>query len=390
MKKLRHEIRDPIHNFVRLDNTERKIVDSEPFQRLRHIHQLAMSYLVYPDATHKRFEHSLGVMELAGKVFDRITDVNNRHPDFTERFNDKLEKRDYWKRTVKAAALCHDMGHLPFSHATEEKFLPKGHEIMTVKLIEEFIVPILENEDDPLIWKNMAKIAVGPKVWKKYSPNDKPFNEWEEIMSEIITGDAFGVDRMDYLLRDSYHAGVPYGIFDHHRLIDTLKVLPKNYEGKDSQENVSLSLGMESGGLHSAEALLLARYFMYKQVYFHPVRRIYNFHLQEFLKSKYGSEFPIKPSDFVKLTDVEVLTEIRKDLENPHAKVINERKHYRRLKIEGNSQDIKEKGDNIPKQIPEGKYYIDIYDDSERKTKPSFRCKGEIKKSLMDLPNPKC
>ena len=92
MKKLRHEIRDPIHNFVRLDNTERKIVDSEPFQRLRHIHQLAMSYLVYPDATHKRFEHSLGVMELAGKVFDRITDVNNRHPDFTERFNDKLEK----------------------------------------------------------------------------------------------------------------------------------------------------------------------------------------------------------------------------------------------------------------------------------------------------------
>ncbi|WOV90348.1 MAG: HD domain-containing protein [Candidatus Zeuxoniibacter abyssi] len=120
MKKLRHEIRDPIHNFVRLDNTERKIVDSEPFQRLRHIHQLAMSYLVYPGATHKRFEHSLGVMELAGKVFDRITDVNNRHPDFTERFNDKLEKRDYWKRTVKAAALCHDMGHLPFSHATEK------------------------------------------------------------------------------------------------------------------------------------------------------------------------------------------------------------------------------------------------------------------------------
>ena len=119
---------------------------------------------------------------------------------------------------------------------------------------------------------------------------------------------------------------------------------------------------------------------MYKQVYFHPVRRIYNFHLQEFLKSKYGSEFPIKPSDFVKLTDVEVLTEIRKDLENPHAKVINERKHYRRLKIEGNSQDIKEKGDNIPKQIPEGKYYIDIYDDSEKKNKAEFPVQRRDKK----------
>ena len=70
--------------------------------------------------------------------------------------------------------------------------------------------------------------------------------------------------------------------------------------------------------------------------------------------------------------------------------MINERKHYRRLKIEGNSQDIKEKGDNIPKQIPEGNIILIFMTILKRKTKPSFRCKGEIKKSLMDLPNPKC
>ena len=74
MKKITHEIRDPIHVFIKLDTTERKVLDSQPLQRLRYIHQLAMTYLIYPGATHKRFEHSLGVMELASRVFDIITD----------------------------------------------------------------------------------------------------------------------------------------------------------------------------------------------------------------------------------------------------------------------------------------------------------------------------
>ena len=72
-----HEIRDPIHVFVRLDGDERKVLDSRPFQRLRYIHQLALTHLVYPGATHKRLEHSLGVMELAGRVFDIVTNTDN-------------------------------------------------------------------------------------------------------------------------------------------------------------------------------------------------------------------------------------------------------------------------------------------------------------------------
>lgn len=77
MKKITHEIRDPIHVFIKLDTAERKVLDSRPLQRLRYIHQLAMTYLIYPGATHKRFEHSLGVMELASRVFDMITDPHN-------------------------------------------------------------------------------------------------------------------------------------------------------------------------------------------------------------------------------------------------------------------------------------------------------------------------
>ncbi len=98
MSKGVHEIRDPIHVFVRLDSDERNVLDSRPFQRLRHIHQLGMTHLLYPGATHKRFEHSLGVMELASRVFDVVTRPENR----TDEIRNLLpeieddDKRRYW------------------------------------------------------------------------------------------------------------------------------------------------------------------------------------------------------------------------------------------------------------------------------------------------------
>jgi HD superfamily phosphohydrolase len=118
-----HEIRDPIHVFIRLDTDERSIVDSQPVQRLRHIQQLALTNLVYPGATHKRFEHSLGVMELAGRVFDVLT--SHELPEKIRRvFPVDLRDegtRKYWRRVVRLAALCHDIGHLPFSLAAEKE-----------------------------------------------------------------------------------------------------------------------------------------------------------------------------------------------------------------------------------------------------------------------------
>src|SRR6266436_3201596 len=122
MPKSVHEIRDPIHVFVRLDNHEREVLNSRPFQRLRHIHQLALTYLLYPGATHRRFEHSLGVMELAGRVYDTVTDPNNILHDAVRDLVPEHNKFDhqYWRRVVRMAALCHDIGHLPFSHAAED------------------------------------------------------------------------------------------------------------------------------------------------------------------------------------------------------------------------------------------------------------------------------
>src|SRR5205823_6053140 len=150
-----------------------------------------------------------------------------------------------------------------------------------------------------------------------------PFTVWEAILAEIIVGNSFGVDRMDYLLRDSYHAGVAYGRFDHYRLIDTLRILPKPLgetppAGQEAQPDEGAppsprapapgepALGVEAGGLHSAEALLLARYFMYSQLYFHPVRRIYDLHLQQFLKEWLdGGRFSTVLADHLQMTDNE-------------------------------------------------------------------------------------
>src|SRR5213083_3087507 len=114
MTKIFHEIRDPIHVFIHLDSHDRKVIDSRPFQRLRHIHQLALTYLIYPGATHRRFEHSLGVMELAGRIYDVVTHPENLYDDSVRRLVPNPQSFDYgyWKRVLRMAALLHDVGHL--------------------------------------------------------------------------------------------------------------------------------------------------------------------------------------------------------------------------------------------------------------------------------------
>lgn len=146
---------------------------------------------------------------------------------------------------------------------------------------------------------------------------------------------------MDYLLRDSYYVGIASGRFDHFRLIDTLRILPRE---EDSDEPV---LGIEEGGLQSAESLLWARYFMYTQVYFHPVRRVQDIHLNDFLKSWVpGGVFPTTVSDLLEYTDNEVTAAILEAARKPdkpgheHARRIVCREHHRLLYTR-NPDDLK-------------------------------------------------
>ena len=396
MAKNIHEIRDPIHVFVRLDSDERNVLNSRPFQRLRYIHQLAMTYLVYPGATHKRFEHSLGVMELASRVFDIVTNPIN----VTDKMQHLLEplanpdQRTYWRRVVRMAALCHDIGHLPFSHAAEKELLPDGwdHERLTqVIIFSDEMKEIWHSVTPPLRHEDIEKLAVGPKKSKS-----SEFTDWEAILAEIIVGDAFGVDRMDYLLRDSYHTGVAYGRFDYYRLIDTLRILPSSQSdgNGDSQEP---ALGMEEGGIQSAEALMLARYFMYSQVYFHPVRRIYDIHLMDFLKEWLPDGiFSTDLEKHLKMTDSEITTALweaafdENRAEHLHASRIVRRKHFKRI-YERNPEDVEinlESGkmifEALKSQFDEGNFRHDFY--SQRSGAPDFPVRmrdGRIVSSLI-------
>lgn len=335
------EIRDPIHVFVRFGPDEEKIIGTSAFQRLRYIHQLALTYMVYPSATHRRFEHCLGVMEVASRIYDVVTNPQNIYhksvQEFVPRAKNNMFWHEYWGRVLRCAALCHDLGHLPFSHAAEE-LLPEGwnHERLSREII-------MGKGFEPL-WKELkiqpedvVKLALGKKKCKL------GFSDWETILSEIIVGDVFGADRIDYLLRDSYHAGVSYGRFDHYRLIDTLRILPASQ--KDSQEP---GLGIERGGLESAEALLWARYFMYTQLYFHPTRRIYDMHLMEFLKEWLPEgRFPTEIDKHISCGDNEVTAGMWKaaadSSERSHApaKRIISREHFRQIYERSSSEELR-------------------------------------------------
>jgi HD superfamily phosphohydrolase len=341
-----HEIRDPIHVFIRHDDHERAVLNSPEFQRLRHVHQLALTYLVYPGATHKRFEHSLGVMELAARVFDVVTmpehvtdDIRACLPEIAQ-----PDVKAYWRHVLRMAALCHDIGHLPFSHAAEKQLLPQGwdHERFTREIISSpSMNAIWHDMTPPLRAEDVIKLAIGPK-----KATDLDFTDWETILSEIIVGDAFGVDRMDYLLRDSYHAGVAYGKFDHYRLIDTLRILPSP-ESDEADNSTEPVLGIEEGGIQSAEALMLARYFMYSQVYCHPVRRIYDIHLMDFLKEwlPQGS-FSTDLREHLTLTDNQINAALldadssKEKSGHIHARRIIRREHFK-LVYQRNPNDIK-------------------------------------------------
>jgi HD superfamily phosphohydrolase len=306
MPKVSHEVRDGVHGFVRFNNLEKRLIDSAPFQRLRCIHQLAMCYQVYPGATHTRFEHSIGVMEVADRIFHSVFDVTV--PDLVrERIADELEPRrkENWRQVVRAAALLHDIGHLPFSHAAEEALLPDGwsHERITAEMIRHSeIARILE--DDSIRPEDVIDLSWDVRKRLEVEP-DANLTPWKTLLNEIITGNTFGADRIDYLLRDSWHAGVSYGKFDAGRLIGGLRAVIH----PDNQE---IALGLDIGSIHSAEALLLARYFMYTQVYFHDVRRVYDLHLRDFLQEwLVGGKFPADWKELLEHSDHEVTAAIR-------------------------------------------------------------------------------
>jgi HD superfamily phosphohydrolase len=219
-------IKDSVHDHITVEGVAADLLDAPAVQRLRRVTQLGTASLVYPSANHTRFEHSLGVYHLAGEALDRLG-VEGRQAE-----------------RVRAAALVHDVGHAPFSHNVEEllhrrtgKYHDDVGELLATGAVGE---SLREHDLDPA---RVAALVAG-----------------EGELGQLVSGE-LDVDRMDYLVRDAHHTGVPYGTIDTGRLVRELRLL----DGE---------LVLDEGNVQTAESLLLARALMNPTVYSHHVARI--------------------------------------------------------------------------------------------------------------------
>ena len=280
---------DPRSGFVHFDAIEARLIDSTPLFRLRQIRQLGMAYLFFPGATHTRFEHALGVMQVVTDIYDHLT----RSSSILIPKSGSAEHA-YWRSVVRAAALLHDVGHLPFSHVAEQLLLSEGHEAMGVSIVRESEIAAILG---PML-EDVIKVAFVPskEAWSTYS-------FWEKALCLMIVGDCFGADRIDYLLRDSAATGVRYGVFDANHLIQKL-VFIENQNGA--------SIGIHEEGLDAISSMLLARHFMYRRVYRHPrVQSIH--HFAAFFVEDYFKSNPV----YLQVTDSDVLTHMQLILRQP-------------------------------------------------------------------------
>jgi uncharacterized protein len=231
--------RDPVHGLIGFrgpDASLRGILDTRAFQRLRRVRQMGFASLVYPGAEHSRFGHALGAFHVAG----RVTSALALPPDVT--------------RDVKAAALLHDIGHGPFSHAWEEAIGGDSHEEWGRRIVVEDaeLVAALA-EADPELPARIERFFA-----HTYAP----------VYARKLVSSQLDVDRMDYLLRDAHYSGVGYSAYDLEWVVHALRV-ERVREGDDPDD---LVLDLQRG-VHAVEQFLFGRFYMYAQVYYHKTVR---------------------------------------------------------------------------------------------------------------------
>jgi uncharacterized protein len=295
------EVRDPVHGFIYFNEIEMKIVNTAVFQRLRYIRQLAFTHLVYPGAEHSRFAHSMGVMEFATKMFDTLM---VKHQGRELKWSKARVIRN--KQLLRLAALLHDTGHAPFSHASEDLLPKTTHEDISRRFI-------LAEPIAPLIQEFKKEFGITAEdVAECFSPeNIDP----EIVLLKSIFAGEIDADKLDYLYRDSLFTGVHYGRFDYQRLVQSLCLI------EDPEGAGNFIVAIEHGGLHALEAMVLARYFMFTQVYFHKIRRAYDHHLLDFL-TKHVKRYPAPLNEYLKYDDNFIFSLMRVHSKDADAKRI--------------------------------------------------------------------
>jgi HD superfamily phosphohydrolase len=268
------EITDPIHRYIQLTELEREIIDTNVFQRLRRIKQLAGAHLVYPSAQHSRFEHSLGSMYVAGLAGEHLHTLNAL-PDHGS------------VQELRVASLLHDIGHGPFSHLFEEVFISKNkknHELIGKEIIRKTVINDI-----------LTKYGYSSKRISELSSGQSP----SKFMNELMAG-SLSADLMDYLPRDSLFTGTEYGRIDYNRIINSFAIIDKS------------SLGLHRSALYSFESMLISRYEMFKAVYFHKTVRAAEIMLLHSISLAYNSIHldTMSLADYLSLTDENIITRI--------------------------------------------------------------------------------
>ncbi len=272
-------VRDPVWQNIRLGPVAAAIVDAPEFQRLRRVKQLGFAHLVYPGAVHTRFLHALGVYHLTSRAIDML----HRNGDLdclTEAHREELP-------IVRLAALLHDVGHYAFSHAMEEvgpEAIPGHHEEMASKFLGA----------GPI---RRTLVELGPATPTRIEALIR--GESDHALQGLVAG-SLDLDKIDYLRRDSFFCGVPYGAVDVERLLDALTVIPENEKGLPE-------LGVTEKGVSALESLLFSKYQMFRNVYWHHGVRAATAAFRRLIETAQTAEL-LQKDELAGLTDQELLS----------------------------------------------------------------------------------
>jgi HD superfamily phosphohydrolase len=327
------DVRDPIHGHLPISDAEVSVLDSKVYQRLRAIKQLGFSEFSFPGATHNRFLHSLGVCHLAGVAFDSI---------FSEFEFSSESVRKRLRQATRLAALLHDIGHGPLSHASEEvmpqlselhvsayekrrtppaKDTQANHEDYTIKFVtDSSLTEVLRAN-----FSDIDPFHIASLIDKQLVTNDDFFIDgdmnFRTILSQIVSSE-MDVDRMDYLERDAYFCGTNYGKVELNWLMSNLTYHPSKGH---------LHLALNRRALYSFDDFLLARHHMHLMVYFHHKSIIYEELVHRYLQSPDCSFFvPADIEQYVHCTDYALYQHLAQ-VSNPWARRLVERKPFRML-----------------------------------------------------------